>query len=136
MSKDKSRSKTWNNSLFGGCLCNDVFNCLYGTFFPACALSSAKSLFDGSDWCFNCICFSHNPCLMRNYIRRGYGINGRIGISDCFLTTVCLPCVAVQLLNEVGTRGPVIVSVADKSESPWLAPSHDYSCIHDPCGRL
>ena len=100
MSKDREkerRSRTWNNALFGGYCCNDIFNCLYGTFFPACAMASAKSIFDGSDWCFNCMCFSPNPCLTRNYIRRGYGITGRIGISDCFTTGLCLPCVTVQV---------------------------------------
>ena len=106
--------------------------CLLGTLCPYCALATAKSSFDGSSCCFNCICFS-NVLLVRHYIRRGYGIDGRIGISDCCMPIVCMPCVITQLLNEVDIQGPRLQSVESSKEYPWLAASRDYSCSGDPC---
>jgi hypothetical protein len=63
----------------------------------------------------------------------GYEIHGRVGISDCFLPTVCGPCVITQLLNEVGSRGQKIASVKTEEEQGWIAEKKEYSCLGDPC---
>lgn len=117
------------NSLIMG-YCFNPGKCLYGTFLFPCAIASAKSRFDGSGWCFNLVCFGCSPCIVRNYIRLGYEIDGRIGYSDCFCPTFCAPCTATQLLNEVDSRGPKIISARS---GPWLAEKSEYSAIGDPC---
>lgn len=122
----------WKHFLFAG-YCDNIFHCCFGTFFPPCAIASAKSHFDGSDCVFNCVCFGLFPGVVRNYIRQGYDIKGRAGISDCFLPMFCSPCVNTQLLNEVTTRGPHIFSVLQEQDSPWTANQQDFSCIGDPC---
>jgi len=120
----------WQNELICGCF-NNPINCLIGCFCPAIALSLAKSRFDGSDFCFNCVCFSCSPLLVRNYIRKGYGIKGRVGCGDCLASVCCPNCVSTQLLNEVDSRGPKIVSVQNEHDGPFLAPERDYSCSGD-----
>ena len=100
------------------------------------ALASAKSQFDGSEWCFNVCCFSFSPCIVRNYVRMGYEIDGRVGYSDCFCPTLCAPCAITQLLNETNSRGQKISSVKTNIESPWLAEKKEYSCLGDPCDFL
>jgi len=120
----------WQNELICGCF-NNPINCLIGCFCPAIALSLAKSRFDGSDFCFNCVCFSCSPLLVRNYIRQGYGISGRVGCGDCLTSAFCPHCVSTQLLNEVDARGPKIVSVQNEQDGPFLAPERDYSCSGD-----
>jgi hypothetical protein len=62
--------------------------------------------------------------------RLGYEIEGRVGYSDCFCPTVCYPCAVTQLLNEVASRGPKIISA---TSGPWLAEKKDYSALGDPC---
>ena len=109
-----------------------MWQCLYGYFCPCCALASAKSRFDGSSFCFNCLCFN-NICLVRNYIRSGYGIQGRVGVSDCCFATFLAPCAITQLLNETEERGPKLTSPESEESSPWLAPSREHSMLGDPC---
>lgn len=89
----------WSSGLFTG-YCFNCFTCAYATCFPLCAISSAKSQFDGSSYIFNFICFGGAFAIVRNYIRTGYGISGRVGMSDCVISTFCWPCVIAQLLNE------------------------------------
>ena len=104
--------------------CYNPLTCLYGTCCPCCAVASAKTMFDGSDWCFNCVCFGANPCIVRNYVRMGYEIDGRAGYSDCFCPCVCCPCAVTQLLNEVTYRGPKIYSTKKAGSTPgtsWMA---------------
>mmetsp|Transcript_10306 Transcript_10306/g.15668 ORF Transcript_10306/g.15668 Transcript_10306/m.15668 type:complete len:255 (+) Transcript_10306:62-826(+) len=124
----------WSTSLLGGC-CSNLSNCCYATFCPVCALASAKKSFDGSNFCFNCCCFC-SPCLVRNYIRNGYGIDGRIGVSDFCIPCACAPCSIAQLLNEVDAQGPRLRSVTGLTEYPWLAPTREHSCSGDPCDFL
>ena len=89
----------WQSGLFSG-YCLNCFNCLYATIFPMCALASAKTQFDGSDFMFNFFCFGTNVAVVRNYIRNGYGIRGRVGVSDFCISSLFYPCVITQLLNE------------------------------------
>mmetsp|Transcript_13258 Transcript_13258/g.12006 ORF Transcript_13258/g.12006 Transcript_13258/m.12006 type:complete len:257 (-) Transcript_13258:160-930(-) len=125
-----NREDEWQNNFFSG-WCNNPINCLLGCFLPQCSFAIAKSKFDGSDCCFNCICFSNSPLLVRNYIRQGYGIHGRVGCGDFCLSACCPNCAATQLLNEVDTRGPKIVSISNERDGPFLAPEKEYSCSGD-----
>ena len=55
---------------------------LYVICCPLCATATARTNYDGSDWCFNCMsCLT--PALARNIIREGYNIE------------VCCVCVCV-----------------------------------------
>jgi hypothetical protein len=56
--------------------------------------------------------------LVRNYIRQGYEIKGRVGWSDCCCSCWFFPCVATQLLNEVESRGPRLISVENEVDGP------------------
>lgn len=123
----------WDSRIFSD-YCKTPYICLYATCFPCCALASAKTVFDNTDWFFNCCCFSLNCGLVRNYIRQGYRINGKVGTSDCCITCCCSPCVLTQLLNEVTARGPIkhfsnrnlnIIhsttnSKSNTHETPWI----------------
>ena len=86
--------------------CSNKYNYIYGCCCPACAVATAKSEFDGSNWIFNLCCFglTTNHCIVRTYIRKGYDIEGN-HMSDCFYGTCCMSFSAIQLLNEVNTRG-------------------------------
>lgn len=99
MNKDFDAEREWTTGVFSGYFVSG-FTCVFGTCFPCCALASAKSQFDGSDLLFNCLCFSTNVAIVRNYIRSGYEINGTYGTSDMCLSLCCWPCVITQLLNE------------------------------------
>ena len=97
----KDRRK-WQNNIFnccsaGGCTCLQAFCC------PISMMASTRSKFDGSNACFTGCCMT--PCAIRNIVREGYGIKGNC-LSDLCYTTVCLPCSAVQMENEVQLRGP------------------------------
>lgn len=78
------------------------------------------------------VSFDSHCCIIWSN-RLGYEIEGRVGFSDCFCPTVCYPCAVTQLLNEVASRGPKIVSA---TSGPWLAEKKDYSALGDPCDFL
>jgi Cys-rich protein (TIGR01571 family) len=144
----------WNAGL-GSEYCLNCCTCCFGTCFPMCALATVKSQFDGSDLCFNCICFSWNVGLVRHYIRAGYGIVGQPGYSDCCLATCCTPCVITQLLNEgrsllvlcvgdsllkssyvicaVAIRGPKFEPELSINDHPWTVQRQDVPVCADPC---
>ena len=117
---------------------------MYGTCFPFCAVASAKTLYDGSDWFFNILCFSCNFPLVRNYIRQGYEIKGRIGLNDCCFTVLCFPLAVTQLLNEVSVRGQLLINndynnkknEIEDSELQWKMEDSSYSFFKDPYNFL
>ncbi|KAG5176914.1 hypothetical protein JKP88DRAFT_189519 [Tribonema minus] len=78
---------------------------MYSLFCPPCAVATAVTRFDGSSWANNC-CFV-NPCMARNVVREGYGIEGHC-CSDLLCTCLFLPCMTGQLLAETAERGSVI----------------------------
>eukprot|EP00052_Salpingoeca_macrocollata_P021964 m.189410 g.189410 ORF g.189410 m.189410 type:complete len:288 (-) comp21672_c0_seq4:185-1048(-) len=86
----------------------------YGLCCMPCALASARSEFDSSNWCFNCLCVS--PCLARSVVREGYNISGNC-VGDLLLPAFCPCCTTCQLLNEVRYRGEV-------SNSAVVVPQH------------
>ncbi|KAH3756107.1 hypothetical protein Pelo_12095 [Pelomyxa schiedti] len=84
-------------------LCHDgAGTCLYGWCCPFCAMASARSKYDGSDWCFNCMCGT--PSFIRNIIREGYGIEGNC-CNDLLVGWCCSPCASIQAIGEVKKRG-------------------------------
>merc|ERR1712070_766254 len=62
-----SGSNTWSSGTFA-CF-EDIGSCCYAIWCPSCATASARSDYDGSNWCFN-IC-AINVVVARNIIREG-----------------------------------------------------------------
>uniref|UniRef100_A0A7S2XYH0 Uncharacterized protein n=1 Tax=Fibrocapsa japonica TaxID=94617 RepID=A0A7S2XYH0_9STRA len=100
---EAATDEQWQNGL---CQCagGSFGTCFYGLFCPCCAIATARTYYDGSNWCFNCLVTPH--LAARDIIREGYNIKGS-WLSDIFLTIFCAGCSAVQLMNEVETRGLV-----------------------------
>jgi len=98
----------WNHGLFG-CMDHGVVTCLYAFILPNCAVASARTTYDTSNWVFNCLCVG--PVVGRNIVREGYGIDGTC-LTDVLMMYFCMPCGIAQLLNETKTRGPVTKQAA------------------------
>eukprot|EP00656_Telonema_subtile_P005228 TRINITY_DN12376_c0_g1_i1.p1 TRINITY_DN12376_c0_g1~~TRINITY_DN12376_c0_g1_i1.p1 ORF type:complete len:177 (-),score=6.53 TRINITY_DN12376_c0_g1_i1:504-1034(-) len=97
------RRNQWSSGVCG-CF-DDCGSCCYACFCPSCAVASAASRYDGSNWCFNWLCKS--PCATHNILRTGkYSIKGGCGDDIC-LPLCCSTCVAARMLREVKVRGPV-----------------------------
>eukprot|EP00760_Papus_ankaliazontas_P026080 PhM_4_TR3005/c1_g1_i1/m.37583 len=77
---------------------------LYGCLCPPCALASAKSASDQSNWLFNLLCFP--PQAAYSMVRYGYGIKGECG-DDMLYGTFCMPCLARQAYTETQARGVI-----------------------------
>jgi len=92
----------WEKSLCG-CF-DDCQSCAYAFLCTQCAAASARTEFDQSNWCLNCLC-SH-PVLARNIIREGYQIEGNC-LGDIVCGTLLPFCVTSQLLREVRSKGSV-----------------------------
>uniref|UniRef100_A0A7S2V1M3 Uncharacterized protein n=1 Tax=Fibrocapsa japonica TaxID=94617 RepID=A0A7S2V1M3_9STRA len=110
----------WKHSIFD--ICFNSSNFIYGCCCPSCAIAQARTDFDGSDCCFNFLCFT--PCLARSVIREGYNIEGSC-IMDILCPWLCVECVACQLMNEVSDRGKVTkqyVSVTAAPQVPSTVP--------------
>eukprot|EP00727_Mastigamoeba_balamuthi_P001403 m51a1_g1126 hypothetical protein (91) ;mRNA; r:192863-193320 len=86
-------SEQWHKGL---CICN--------------AHSSARTRYDSSNCCFNCLCLTIP--LARNIIREGYRIEGN-WVKDICAGIFLGPCTVAQLLNEVDHRGKVAPTPAD-----------------------
>jgi len=102
--------------------------CAFGCCCPCCALAQARTEYDTSNWCFNCIVLNlgfPDVCVARNIIREGtYNIQGSC-CEDIYMSTCCGPCVICQLLRENKVKGgcPVnkdIVQGAPRQEA-WGA---------------
>jgi len=90
----------WTSGL---CSCFDDFSsCCYACMCPMCAGASAREDFDGSNWCFNCLCL--NACVLRNVVREAYNIEGTC-LGDCCTPFLCNCCALSQVLREVKARG-------------------------------
>eukprot|EP01111_Echinosteliopsis_oligospora_P010861 TRINITY_DN344_c0_g1_i1.p1 TRINITY_DN344_c0_g1~~TRINITY_DN344_c0_g1_i1.p1 ORF type:complete len:102 (+),score=6.23 TRINITY_DN344_c0_g1_i1:55-360(+) len=77
--------------------------CMYSWFCTPCSNASARSEFDGSNWCFNCLCVG-GP-VAYNIIREGYGVEGDC-CTDILVSCFCAPCASTRLNAEVQARGP------------------------------
>lgn len=102
----------------GICSCTSFRHCCFGLFCTPCAYAEARSKFDDSNCCFNLFIGS---AATRNIIREGYRIKGGC-IGDILVSTLCGPCAAAQLLNEVDKRGMVTAEYGTSrsaTETPW-----------------
>jgi len=91
----------WNAKLFS---IGEMSTCLYAWCLPCCAMASARTEYDESNFIFN-LC-NLTPSMTRNIIRQGYGIEGN-ACEDILLPCFVGPCVLNQLLTEVRKRGPI-----------------------------
>eukprot|EP01031_Cornospumella_fuschlensis_P036052 gene36052-43722_t len=99
-------NRDWTVSLFG---IGDLGTCVFSFFCCPCAQASARSRFDGSNWCVNCLCMT--PSASRWAIRTGYGIPGSAHW-DCWMGALCACCVINQELQTVNSFGRVPVQNA------------------------
>lgn len=82
----------------------DLGICAYTFCCPTCAMASARTEYDSSNWMLNCCCLT--PCAFRNIIREGYGIQGSCGL-DVLLSLFLPHCTITQASMEVRSRpGP------------------------------
>jgi len=120
----------WTSGLFG-CF-DDCGSCCYAMCCPWCANATARSEYDGSNWCFNCFCVT--PCLSRSIIREGpFNIKGT-WIGDVCTPCCCMPCAIAQHLRQVrsGTTGTVQADqAAAMNANEWS--SGLFGCFDD-CG--
>lgn len=79
--------------------------CLIALFFGMCSAASARTEFDGSNWCFNCCCV--HPLYHLSVIRNGYNIAG--GCCGDMITMHFFPCCVIgRMRKETAKRGPCV----------------------------
>merc|ERR1711935_379659 len=99
----KEGANAWSSGLCG-CF-SDCSSCCYAWWCPCCAVATASSNYDGSNFCFNCLV--KNPCVAHSIIREGeYNIDGTC-LEDCCAPAFCAPCAISRLLREVEVRGSI-----------------------------
>lgn len=72
------------------------------TFCLHCVQARAKAEADGTNACYNFLCWHHIGAS--NWVRRHYGINGACG-EDMACGLMCAPCVTRRLMTETRIRG-------------------------------
>merc|ERR1712070_813290 len=90
----------WSTGICDCCIDPAVF--FYSCCCPWAANASARTEYDGSNWCFNCIFVS--PCLVRSIVREGAFNIGGSCVGDICYSMCCLPCSISQMLREVRVR--------------------------------
>ena len=123
-----SQGREWSNGLVS---CEMGGPCILAWLCPKIALAQARTGYDESNCLFNCVCVQ--PCVVRNIVREGYGIEG--GCCGDMMVTCFLPCcVSHQIQREVVKCGSIrqyrnalVVNVA--TPQPMIAvgqvvPSH------------
>eukprot|EP00760_Papus_ankaliazontas_P032954 PhM_4_TR609/c1_g1_i1/m.26097 len=84
-----------------------------------CAFSSLRSEFDGSSWCFNCMCVP--GCVVRNIMREAYDIEGSCG--GDILSGLCACCNYTQLKKELQQPNRARAAMASViGRDQWKAP--------------
>jgi len=99
----------WRTGLL--CCCEGgAGSCLYGFCCPPCAVASARSRLDNSDWWMNL--FFLNSYTAYKLVAERYNIETD-ACCDCYNCQCdicrgfwCMPCIVVQMLNEVKGRTP------------------------------
>lgn len=97
----------------------DTKECLFGFFCFQCAQASAKSDLDGSNVCYNCLCWHHG--MTYSWLRSVYNINSNCG-SDMMAAIFCSCCSGRRILSEVRIRkqdGQGIVN-AEAEKPEWI----------------
>eukprot|EP01013_Petalomonas_cantuscygni_P008867 TRINITY_DN21620_c0_g1_i1.p1 TRINITY_DN21620_c0_g1~~TRINITY_DN21620_c0_g1_i1.p1 ORF type:complete len:239 (-),score=14.36 TRINITY_DN21620_c0_g1_i1:198-914(-) len=115
----------WSNGLFHV----DPMMCLYAFFCPTCAVASARTEYDQSNWCFNCL--TGTPVVLRNIVREGYGIEGDC-VNDILMGVFCGCCSTVQATLEIKARGGK--SASHEGTGKWS--DGQFDCLTDPMGCL
>jgi Cys-rich protein (TIGR01571 family) len=92
----------WSTKLLA--MDKDKMVCLYSLCLPCCAMATARTEYDESNFIFNLLTL--NPSMGRSIIRAGYGIEGNT-VEDIVLPLFCQPCVVAQMLEEVRKRGAI-----------------------------
>lgn len=130
--------REWGSGLFS-CF-QECGTCSYSCCCLPCATASARTNFDGSNWCFNCMCVTAGTT--QSIIRDGYRIEGDC-ISDVCASCCLSPCATTRMLREVKNRGPCgskttitatgqLVRLTDSEKSrPW---STGLCECHQNCG--
>lgn len=96
--------RAWRSGL---CDCfNDCGTCMFGLCCPVCAIASARSSYDRSNFLFNCLCM--HPAVSRNIVRQGLNIKGDC-LDDLMTTLWCMHCAATQLLREVESKPQTVI---------------------------
>lgn len=90
----------WNRSLFDF---DNCLNCVIAYFCGPCTMATTRTEFDGSDWCFNCMCIGL-PAV-RSAIRHAYKIKSDDCTEGILGNCLCMPCSIAQLRHEVSLRG-------------------------------
>merc|ERR1711934_1043021 len=114
----------WTSGLFA---CFDDFgSCAYACCCPYCANASARSNFDGSNFCFNCC--AKNTCVAQSIIREGkYNIAGTC-VGDICEPLCCNMCAIARLLREVKARG----NINETHSVVKVAPQQPMGVIQQP----
>merc|ERR1712070_467600 len=114
--KSEEGANDWETGL---CDCFDDFSiCCYGAFCLPCATASARTNYDGSNWCFNCLCMS--PVLVRNIAREGMWNIGGNCLADVLIGCFCAPCSVCQILRESEIKGTVAeAKLARNASNQW-----------------
>jgi len=117
----------WQNGLF---TC-DFGKCIFAYLFPNWFYGRTRNKFDGSNVFFNC-CFA-TPCLVRNLVREGYGIEGSCAM-DLILPCVLPWCSMVQTDLEVDAQ--IAKGYAAPAAGSYTEPWSDslFGCFSDIFG--
>jgi len=97
---------SWSNPL----IAIDM-ECIYALFCHWCAAATARSDFDGSNWCYNVIQYPHYHLSV---IRNGYNIAGSC-LMDILTMQFCTCCAVARMKKETAKRG---FCVAKGSSAP------------------
>lgn len=100
MSRVIGQGGSWKH---GGCdgWCHSFSTCCWVSWCWPCAISKARSDYDGSSCLFNFFCMP--ACGIRNLIRLNYGIHGSpCGDIACSMCTPC--CSSAQIIHEMRDR--------------------------------
>jgi Cys-rich protein (TIGR01571 family) len=94
--------RTYHHSLMN-CCSGGCGVCIAGFCCPGLLFASAKTKYDGSNFCLNACCISE--IAIRNIVREGYNIKGTC-CDDCIIVCCCPQCAAIQTYAEIRQRGP------------------------------
>eukprot|EP01083_Nonionella_stella_P277741 944315_1 len=117
----------WSNS-YWNCCAEEFSGCLFGFCCPSCYMAKARTKYDESNFCFNCMCIG--SCVLGDIVREGYRIEGG-ACESC--KCLCPPCHAIQTNAEVTKRGQLEVTKT-KQDAEWT--NGLLNCCSDGCGSL
>jgi hypothetical protein len=109
--------------------CQPPANCeqwMCAWFCCQCASAQAKTRVDGTNVCYNFMCWHFGGAM--SFIRREYGIKGSCG-DDCMCSLFCYPCFVRRGITEAEIRGRVPSPFAQPGAQPTREWMHTlFSC--------